>query len=124
MPLEDDLASAAATGNTDRVKMLLERGMDVNGVNCFGRTPLQVMMMGSTTVARLLLQQGADPNVADRHTGTMPLHDAARMGFPDTVKILVQYNANPNTLDNWNRRPIDLAKESGHQNVVEFLQTL
>lgn len=124
MPLEDDLASAAATGNTDRVKILLGRGVDVNGVNCFGRTPLQVMMMGSSPVAQLLLMQGADPNIADRHTGTTPLHDAARMGFLDTVEILVQFHADPNSRDNRNCRPIDLAIESGHRNVVAFLQAL
>lgn len=124
MPLEDDLASAAATGNTDRVKILLRRGVDVNGVNCFGRTPLQVMMMGSSPVAQLLLMQGADPNIADRHTGTTPLHDAARMGFLDTVEILVQFLADPNSRDNRNCRPIDLAIESGHHNVVAFLQAL
>lgn len=42
MTLEDDLASAAARGNTERVEDLLRRGVDVNGLNCFGRTPLQV----------------------------------------------------------------------------------
>uniref|UniRef100_A0A8C7MI47 Cyclin-dependent kinase 4 inhibitor B n=1 Tax=Oncorhynchus kisutch TaxID=8019 RepID=A0A8C7MI47_ONCKI len=113
MPLEDDLASAAATGNTNRVKILLQSGVDVNGVNCFGRTPLQVMMMGSSPVAQLLLMQGADPNIADRHTGTTPLHD-----------ILVQFLADPNCRDNRNCRPIDLAIESGHHNVVAFLKAL
>nr|ACO08478.1 Cyclin-dependent kinase 4 inhibitor B [Oncorhynchus mykiss] len=124
MPLEDDLASAAATGNTNRVKILLQSGVDVNGVNCFGRTPLQVMMMGSSPVAQLLLMQGADPNIADRHTGTTPLHDAARMGFLDTVEILVQFLADPNSRDNRNCRPIDLAIESGYSNVVAFLKAL
>ncbi|KAJ8000775.1 hypothetical protein DPEC_G00183830 [Dallia pectoralis] len=82
------------------------------------------MMMGSTSVAQLLLLAGANPNVADRRVGATPLHDAARTGFLDTVKILVEFNANPNTVDNKSCRPIDLARESGHQNVVEFLQTV
>ena len=42
MTLVDDLASAAATGNTAGVEDLLRRGADVNGVNKYGRTPLQV----------------------------------------------------------------------------------
>lgn len=54
MPLEDDLASAAATGNTDRVKILLRRGVDVNGVNCFGRTPLQVSVSRYALVVVLI----------------------------------------------------------------------
>ena len=38
----DELTTAAATGNTEAVKALLQKIDDVNGLNCFGRTPLQV----------------------------------------------------------------------------------
>ncbi|CAL8331534.1 unnamed protein product [Lota lota] len=124
MTLEDDLASAAATGNTAGVEDLLRKGADVNGVNKYGRTPLQVMMMGSTAVARLLLTRGSRPNVADRSTGTTPLHDAAREGFLDTVKILLEFSANPVAVDNSNCQPVDLARERGYGDVVAFLESL
>lgn len=120
----DELASAAARGNTERVTILLQNRLDVNGVNCFGRTPLQVMMMGSTPMARLLLEHGADPNIHDRHTGTTPLHDAARMGFLDTVEVLIEYRADPNARDNRDCRPVDLAEENGHVGVVDFFKSL
>ncbi|KAI1887511.1 hypothetical protein AGOR_G00191070 [Albula goreensis] len=120
---EDELASAAATGNTQRVRILLQNGVDVNAVNCFGRTPLQVMMMGSTTVAQLLLRHGANPNLQDSSTGSTPLHDAARQGFLDTVEILIESRADPNIMDYNNRRPIDLARENGHLTVVAFLES-
>lgn len=42
MTLEDDLTTAAAMGNTADVEYLLRAGAEVNGVNCFGRTALQV----------------------------------------------------------------------------------
>uniref|UniRef100_A0A667XRQ4 Cyclin-dependent kinase inhibitor 2A/B (p15, inhibits CDK4) n=1 Tax=Myripristis murdjan TaxID=586833 RepID=A0A667XRQ4_9TELE len=119
-----DLASAAARGNTEEVEDLLRRGVDVNRLNSFGRTPLQVMMMGSTPVAQLLLRRGADPNVADRCTGATPLHDAARTGFVDTVRLLVQHNGDPQARDNKNCRPVDLAREQGHKDVVAFLESL
>ncbi|KAF1395316.1 hypothetical protein PFLUV_G00010270 [Perca fluviatilis] len=124
MTLEDDLTTAAAMGNTADVEYLLRAGAEVNGVNCFGRTALQVMMMGSTPVAQLLLKHGADPNVADTSTGTTPLHDAARTGFLDTVRLLVQFLADPQTKDNTNNRAIDLARQNGHLDVVDFLQSL
>ncbi|TDH16300.1 hypothetical protein EPR50_G00018150 [Perca flavescens] len=123
MTLEDDLTTAAAMGNTADVEYLLRAGAEVNGVNCFGRTALQVMMMGSTPVAQLLLKHGADPNVADRSTGTTPLHDAARTGFLDTVRLLVQFLADPKTKDKTNNRAIDLARQNGHLDVVDFLQS-
>lgn len=82
------------------------------------------MMMGSTPVAQLLLKHGADPNVADTSTGTTPLHDAARTGFVDTVRLLVKFQADPQTRDNTNNRAIDLARENGHRDVIDFLQSL
>ncbi|KAJ8335791.1 hypothetical protein SKAU_G00391330 [Synaphobranchus kaupii] len=121
---EDEFASAAATGNVEHVGMLLQDGVDVNAVNRFGRTPLQVMMMGNTAVARLLLENGANPNVSDHSTGTTPLHDAAREGFLDTVKLLIQFQADISVKDYRSRRPIDLAQENGHLNVVYFLESL
>lgn len=124
MTLEDDLTTAAATGNTAAVKQLLESGARVNGVNRFGRTALQVMMMGNVPVAKLLLNFGADPNIRDRSTGDTPLHDAARTGFTHTVRLLVQFQADPNAIDNKNCRPIDVARQYGHSEVVDFLETL
>lgn len=124
MSLQDELTTAAATGNTADVEDLLRAGAPVDGVNKFGRTALQVMMMGSSPVAQVLLEHGADPNVADSSTGSTPLHDAARTGFLDTVRLLVKFLADPQARDNANRRPIDLAVQNGHTDVVLFLETL
>lgn len=124
MTAEDDLTTAAATGNTAAVEYLLESGAEVNGLNRFGRTALQVMMMGSVPVAQLLLKHGADPKVRDRSTGATPLHDAARAGFGDTARLLVQFGADPCARDNNNCLPIDVARHSGHADVVAFLDTL
>lgn len=122
--LEDDLTTAAAKGNAAYVEHLLSSGADVNGANRFGRTALQVMMMGSTAVAQVLLKHGADPNVADSSTGTTPLHDAARTGFLDTVRLLVHFKADARARDHAGRLPVDLASQQGHADVVTFLQTV
>ncbi|KAJ0033806.1 hypothetical protein NQD34_000913 [Periophthalmus magnuspinnatus] len=123
MTLEDDLTTAAATGNAAAVEYLLETGAHVNGLNRFGRTALQVMMMGSLSVAQTLLKHGADPNVRDRSTGATPLHDAVRTGFVDTARLLIEFQADPNLRDNKNLRPIDIAKLGGHEEVFAFLET-
>ncbi|KAM9362916.1 cyclin-dependent kinase 4 inhibitor B [Symphorus nematophorus] len=124
MSLADELTAAAAKGNAADVESLLQAGAQVNGINSFGRTALQVMMMGSTQVARALLKHGADPNVRDKSTGGCSLHDAARTGFLDTVRLLVQYGADPQARDNKDCRPVDLAQDNGHTDVVAFLETL
>ncbi|KAF3852566.1 hypothetical protein F7725_005921 [Dissostichus mawsoni] len=114
MTLEDELTKAAATGNTTTVEDLLQAGAQVNGV----------MMMGSSPVAQLLLQYGADPAVRDRSTGSSPLHDAARTGFVDTVRLLVKNQADPQARDNKHNRPVDLARQHGHTEVENYLQSL
>lgn len=75
-------------------------------------------------MAQVLLKHGADPNVADRSTGSTPLHDAARTGFLDTARLLVHFQADPHAKDNTNCLPIDLARQNGHTDVVAFLESL
>ncbi|XP_075787596.1 cyclin-dependent kinase 4 inhibitor B-like [Pelodiscus sinensis] len=119
----DQLATAAAQGDVARVRLLLEvAGVNPNIVNSFGRTPIQVMMLGSTKVAELLLQSGADPNRPDPSTGSLPVHDAARGGFLDTLVALHRGGARLDLRDGWGRLPVDLAVESGQQQVVRYLR--
>lgn len=115
------LASAAARGQVETVRQLLEAGADPNKVNCFGRSPIQVMMMGSARVAELLLLHGADPNCADSATLTRPVHDAAREGFLDTLVALHRAGARLDVRDAWGRLPVDLAEERGHRVVARYL---
>ncbi|XP_036897659.1 cyclin-dependent kinase 4 inhibitor B [Sturnira hondurensis] len=115
------LTSAAARGQVETVRQLLEAGADPNGVNCFGRRPIQVMMMGSTHIAELLLLHGADPNCADPATLTRPVHDAAREGFLDTLVALHRAGARLDVRDAWGRLPVDLAEQRGHLDVARYL---
>ncbi|XP_026502325.1 cyclin-dependent kinase 4 inhibitor B-like [Terrapene carolina triunguis] len=118
----NDMASAAALGNLEKVRELLDQKADPNAVNSYHRTPIQVMMMGNTQVAELLLQRGADPNRPDPRTGSLPVHDAARDGFLDTLVALHRGGARLDLRDKSGRLPIDLAGESGHQQVVSYLR--
>ncbi|XP_005294794.2 cyclin-dependent kinase 4 inhibitor B-like [Chrysemys picta bellii] len=118
----NDMASAAALGNLEKVRELLDQRADPNAVNSYDRTPIQVMMMGNTQVAELLLQRGADPNRPDPRTGSLPVHDAARAGFLDTLVALHRGGARLDLRDKSGRLPIDLAVESGHQQVVSYLR--
>ncbi|XP_007946596.1 cyclin-dependent kinase 4 inhibitor B [Orycteropus afer afer] len=117
-----DLANAAARGQVETVRQLLEAGADPNRVNSFGRRPIQVMMMGSSRVAELLLLFGAEPNCADPATLTQPVHDAAREGFLDTLVVLHRAGARLDVHDAWGRLPVDLAEERGHRDVAQYLR--
>ncbi|KAM4603427.1 cyclin-dependent kinase 4 inhibitor D [Polymixia lowei] len=115
------LTAAAARGNSGEVQRILEEcRVHPDTLNEFGRTALQVMMMGNSKVASLLLEHGADPNIQDRH-GIAPVHDAARAGFLDTLQVLVEYGASVNIPDQSGTLPIHIAIREGHREVVEFL---
>lgn len=116
------LSNAAARGQVEAVRQLLEAGADPNRLNRFGRRPIQVMMMGSARVAELLLLHGADPNCADPATLTRPVHDAAREGFLDTLVALHRAGARLDVRDAWGRLPVDLAEERGHRDVARYLR--
>ncbi|XP_036594605.1 cyclin-dependent kinase inhibitor 2A-like isoform X2 [Trichosurus vulpecula] len=118
----ESLTEAAARGQTEIVRELLESGTDPNVVNRFGRSAIQVMMMGSVRVAELLLQHGADPNTPDPTTLALPVHDAAREGFLDTLMLLHRAGARLDVRDSLGRLPVDLAEEQGHHLVVTYLR--
>ncbi|OCT85003.1 cyclin-dependent kinase 4 inhibitor C [Xenopus laevis] len=119
-PMADLLSTAAARGELERLEDLLKGARNVDAPNRFGRTALQVMRLGNPAIARLLLRQGADPNMRDR-TGFSVVHDAARAGFQDTLETFFDFQADANIEDNEGNLPLHLAAREGHLQVVKFL---
>ena len=78
------LMMAALKGNIAGVKMLLERGAQVNKS---GWSPLHYAATGpEPDLVRLLLERGADVDAASPN-GTTPLMMAANYGSPAAVKV-------------------------------------
>lgn len=77
--------------------------------------------MGHTRLVQLLLEKGADPDVADPSCGRTLLHDAAHEGFADAVRMLLGYGADASLRDARGHLAVRLAAENGHQDVVRIL---
>src|SRR5450759_5488516 len=73
----DELHRAARTGNLDRLRSLLEQGVNVNAADSRGGTALHdAAWAGDTDVVLLLLSHGADVNARHSDGGSTPLHYA------------------------------------------------
>ncbi|XP_034267152.1 cyclin-dependent kinase inhibitor 2A-like [Pantherophis guttatus] len=121
MTPSDRLSRAAAEGNVAELRRLLDGGSDPNGLNVYGRSAIQVMKLGNPKVAELLLERKANPNVPDPSTGSLPVHDAAREGFLDTLQVLISGGARLDLPNYYGRLPLDEAAENGQNRVVQFL---
>jgi ankyrin repeat protein len=95
-----DLAVAAALGNLDRVRRILDAEPSrIRETRPSGRRPLSAAVeAGHDAIARLLLERGADPNWGEP---TAPkgrsLQAAAHAGRRDLVELLLAYGADPNS---------------------------
>lgn len=87
------LIRAAERGHADVVALLLDTPIAVDHVNRLGLTALlEAIVFGDggpryVETVRLLLDHGADPNLADAQ-GVTPLAHAQRLGFSDIAQLL------------------------------------
>nr|XP_023906870.1 signal recognition particle 43 kDa protein, chloroplastic [Quercus suber] len=85
---------------------------DVDAVDSDGRTALLfVSGLGSEPCVKLLAEAGSNLDHKDSSGGLTALHLAAGYVKPSVVKLLLELGADPETVDEKNRTPLDLAKE-------------
>ena len=119
---ERKLYQAAKEGNIEEV-LSLSIFVDVNFVKGLDKSSPVCVAAGnanSKDVIQVLLERGADPDLADCY-GRTPLHWAARCGNKDVLRHLLDSGAKPNSLDKAGRTPLHDAAWSGHKDVVLLL---
>ena len=93
------------------VKLLIDKGLDVNAQDGSGCTPLYYAATGygkALDVLDLLVHAGAGINSADKR-GNTPLHQAARHGNADVVSWLLDHGADANALNADKKKPRNVA---------------
>ncbi|MEN7526201.1 ankyrin repeat domain-containing protein [Cupriavidus sp. DL-D2] len=89
------LIAASQHGNVEGVKLLLKAGVPVDRVNQLGWTALlEAVILGDGSaryeeIVQLLLDAGADANLADRE-GITPSRHARERGYKTMVKMLMR----------------------------------
>jgi hypothetical protein len=126
-PEQHELLRAAEEFDPKAVRAVLDKGtVDVNAtVNGNDETALYLAVhyevMG-TEVQQMLLDAGADPNVANR-AGKTPLHLAAQIGRLDKIHPLLRHGGDLNRQDANGDTALHLAASYGREDVaLELMQ--
>lgn len=83
-----DLSNAAAQGDLELVRQLLEAGADVNNTDSWGHTPLMSASWGGhKEIVQVLLAHGANVNVTTSR-GWTALRFATNLPHPEIVELL------------------------------------
>lgn len=124
---------AVCSGGTAAVKVLLEAGADVHvrspswssGVST--GNPLEVLEVWERGLAfprvfKYMNYPGLPPNpgLSSSH-GDTPLHDAARVGNLESLRLLIQAGAELNAPSEYGRTPLTLAARGGYRDIVTVL---
>ena len=117
------LISACYGGFVDIVRLLIDKGADVDKANDeqLGETPLNIAcQVGHLEVARLLLESGADVNKADKY-GRTPLRNACDQGRLDVVRLLLEKGPDMDKATNLGETPLFIACLKGRLDAVRLL---
>ena len=108
---------ACREGDLERVRLLIQDGLDVNSNSC-GMTPLmEAAAFGHDQVVRELIRAGADVN-RKKYIKRTALHWASSCGHSIVVTTLAEAGANLNEQDVDGMTPLMDAAYWGHANVV------
>lgn len=115
------LTRALYAGRRDTVRLLIERGADVNSKGGWGRTDLyQFAATGRWEAVELLLENGAKVDAKDDKDST-PLMLACAFRNVDATSVLIEKGADVNARNKFGETPLMLAALNGDILIVEKL---
>ena len=117
-----ELYDAAKEGNLERVKLLVEQGMDKNQVGgLFRQTCLSIASQNNhLPLVQYLVEQGANMEKVDKH-GWTPLMSSTCDDCFDVVRYLLEQGANRDKADINGWTPLHYAAYRGHLKTAKLL---
>ena len=104
------------------VRILVEKGVDINSVDNYGNTALYfAVLKGDKEIAKLLLDRGAKIDALDKYGRTI-LHYAVSIGNNEMCRLLMQDGANVNIRDKDGNTALDLAIVNSNTDLINLLQ--
>lgn len=119
--MDSALNYAATEGREDVVKVLVERGADIESLAIDGsKSTHKACKRGHVPTARYLIEKGAKVNVSDRW-GWTPLHHAANGMHAELVELLLDHDARTEARTPLGLTPCHIAASQGDQHTIRLL---
>jgi len=125
--LSEELLQAAASGDTNRIRELIQQGADVNvrdkrKWSTYGFTPLMwAAMEGHLTAVKLLLESGAEVDARDEQDRATALIRAADNDRTEAGKLLLDRGGDADVRDRHGYTALMGAAEHGNSPMVRLL---
>ena len=116
---------AAFFGHLDAVKVLIAAGADIHAA---AENGLKVQAIHAAVasknldIVRTLLEAGADPNAAQQQ-GFRPMHESGSSGSRELAELLMKYGGDPTLKNDDGKSTITLAREKGHAEFADWLES-
>ncbi len=105
------------------LKLLIEKGADINTIDCLGNTALHLAVQKSnnTEMVKYLIEQAKlDVNAINLENQTA-LHLVSYQGYMPVVEYLIENGALVDVRDKYNVTPLHIAAAYGHLSTLQLL---
>ena len=115
------LILACYKGNTEVASYLTKRVKDVNYNSSSGTALAASVVKGNLVLSKLLLENKANPNLADAG-GMTPLLYAIQFKNLELIKLLLSYKADKKLADGTGKMPFEYAVFTKNQEIINLLK--
>ncbi|WP_186321356.1 ankyrin repeat domain-containing protein [Bacillus sp. FJAT-22090] len=121
--MNEQLIQAAKHKETERIKTLIEEGVDINTKDSEGRTAVMIATYNNDVeTAKVLIKAGADVSIQDNMQNNPFLYAGAE-GYVEILKLTIEADADPAITNRYGGTALIPASEHGFIDIIKELLT-